>query len=193
VQLSAYQAHYRGVIGVAQEPASPGCPAPCFENENRDNVRVRGLEATARHKIGGLGLWANYTHTQAVQSVPLTGHLGLTEIVRVPNIAKNQVNVGVDAEWHRLTAAVRTHYSGPRKIGHGTAFITDPDYLGNSVDAYSTTAVSLMVRELLPNVSLQFLADNLFNKQYWVVASEEWPSVLQSGRTVNLRIIYRLK
>ncbi|HKS23077.1 MAG TPA: TonB-dependent receptor [Thermoanaerobaculia bacterium] len=191
-QLTAYQAHYTGVIGMLTVPPVGKCN-PCEQNENRDEVRVRGLEATARHKIGGIGLWANYTHTNAVQSVPLTGFPGFTEIVRVPNIAKNQVNVGVDAEWRHLTASVRTHYSGPRKIGHGTAYIADPGYLGDSLDAYSTTGVALMYRDLLPNVTLQLLADNVFDKQYWAVGSETLPSVLQAGRTVNVRIIYRLK
>ena len=192
-QLTAYQAHYTGVIGVLDVPATGTCPSPCQQNENRDEMRIRGLEATARHKIGGIGLWANYTHTNAVQSVPLTGFPGFTEIVRVPNIAKNQLNLGVDAEWRQLTASVRTHYSGPRKIGHGTAYINAPGYLGDSIDAYSTTGVALMYRDLLPNVTLQLLADNVFDKQYWAAGSETLPRVLQAGRTVSARIIYRMK
>ena len=83
--------------------------------------------------------------------------------------------------------------TGPRKIGHGTAFITFPDYLGQRVDAYSTTAVSLTYRDLLPKLTLQLLADNVFDKQYSVVGSESLPMVLQNGRTVSVRMIYRLK
>ncbi len=40
---------------------------------------------------------------------------------------------------------------------------------------------------------MQLLADNVFDKQYWAVGSETLPSVLQAGRTVNLRIIDRVK
>ena len=192
-QLSLYEAHYSGVIALTKVPATDTCSDPCLQNGNRDQVRVRGLELTGRHKFALATLWANYTHTQAVQSVPTMVTPGETEIVRVPNIAGNQVNVGVDAEWRQLTAAVRTHYSGSRKIGHGTGFIIDPDSLGNSVDAYSTTAVTLTYRDLLPNVTMQLAADNVFNKQYWAVGSETLPSVLQAGRTVSARIIYRLK
>jgi outer membrane receptor protein involved in Fe transport len=192
VQLSAYQARYSGVIGLTQRPASADCPDPCLLNDNRDSIRVRGLEATARHTIGATGIWANYTHVQPVQRIP-SDDPERSEVVRVPNIATDQINVGVDAEWRQLTAAVRTHYSGPRKIGHGTAFIAFPDYLGDRVGAYSTTAVSLTYRDLLPKLSFQVLADNVFDKQYRVVGSELNPSVLQNGRTVSVRMIYRLK
>jgi outer membrane receptor protein involved in Fe transport len=116
-----------------------------------------------------------------------------TEVVRVPNIATDQFNVGVDAEWRQLTAAVRTHYSGRRRIGRGTAFVTFPDYLGPQVDAHATTAVSLTYRDLMPKLSVQLLADNVFDKQYYAVGSESLPSVLQNGRTVSVRMIYKLK
>ena len=39
----------------------------------------------------------------------------------------------------------------------------------------------------------QLLVDNLFDKQYSVVGSRTLPPVLQSGRTLNVRLIYRLK
>ena len=113
--------------------------------------------------------------------------------MRVPNIATNQINVGVDAEWRKLTAAIRTHYSSRRKIGRGTAFIVDPDFLGDSVDAYSTTALALTYRDILPKFTLQLAVDNIFDKQYWAVGSETLPSVLQNGRTASLRIIYGMK
>lgn len=193
VQLSAYQARYSGVIGLTHPPASDACPEPCFVNQNRDQIRVRGLEATARHRIAAAEIWANYTHVLPQQRIPSYADPDIKEVVRVPNIAMDQVNVGVDAEWRQLTAAVRTHYSGRRKIGRGTAFNTFPDYLGDQVDAYATTAFSLTYRDLLPKLSLQLLADNVFDKQYWAVASETLPSVLQNGRTVSVRMIYRLK
>ena len=199
VQLSAYQARYSGVVGPAQLRPSNACPDPCLVNQNRDSIRVRGLEMTARHRISAAEIWANYTHVQPVQSIPTAfdpnaaDPNAATEAVRVPNITTDQFNVGVDADWRQLTAAVRTHYSGPRKIGHGTAFITFPDYLGQQVDAYSTTAVSLTYRDVLPQLTLQLLADNVFDKQYSVVGSESLPMVLQNGRTVSVRMIYRLK
>jgi outer membrane receptor protein involved in Fe transport len=185
VQLSAYEAHYSGVIAITQLPASSTCPEPCLRNQNRDEIHIRGLEATARHRIAFADVWANYTHAQPVQRIPSLGS------VRVPNIAANQINAGADADWRRLTASIRTHYSSRRKIGRGTAFITSPDYLGDQVDAYSTTAIALTYRDLLPNVSMQAGVDNLFGKQYWAVGSETLPSVLQNGRTFNVRIIYR--
>ncbi|HEY6141298.1 MAG TPA: TonB-dependent receptor [Thermoanaerobaculia bacterium] len=193
-ELSLYESHYSGVIALTEVPETSKCPFPCLQNGNRDQVHVRGLELTGRHKFSVATLWANYTHTQAVQSVPTLVTPGETEIVRVPNMAGNQFNIGVDAEWRQLTAAVRTHYSGARKVGQGTGFIIDPDFLGvRSVDAYATTAVTLTYRDLLPNVTMQLLADNVLNKQYWVVGSETLPSVLQAGRTVSARIIYRMK
>jgi len=199
VQLSAYRAHYSGVIGITQLPSSNDCPEPCVLNQNRDDIRVRGMELTARHKIAAAEIWANYTHAQPEQTIPTAADSNpadpnaATEAVRVPNIASDQFNVGVDAEWHQLTAAVRTHYSSRRRIGHGTAFVTFPDYLGDQVDAYSTTAFALTYRDILPKVTVQLGVDNLFNKQYWAVGSETLPSVLQAGRTVTLWMIYGLK
>ncbi len=199
VQLSAYRAHYTGVIGISQLPSSNDCPDPCVVNQNRDEILVRGLELTARHKIAAAEIWANYTHVLPEQRIPSAADPNApdpnvtTEAVRVPNIATDQFNVGVDAEWRQLTAAVRTHYSGRRRIGRGTAFVTFPDYLGPQVDAYATTAVSLTYRDLLPKLSLQLLADNVFDKQYYAVGSETLPAVLQNGRTVSVRMIYRLK
>jgi outer membrane receptor protein involved in Fe transport len=199
VQLTAYQARYSGVIGLTQLPSSNACQNPCLLNQNRDKIRVRGLELTARHKIAAAEIWANYTHAQPVQTIPSAADSNAadpnaaTEAVRVPNIAADQFNVGVEAEWRQLTADVRTHYSGRRKIGRGTTFVTYPDYLGPQVDAYATTGVSLTYRDLLPKLSVQLLADNVFDKQYRVVGSESLPSVLQNGRTVSVRMIYRMK
>ena len=199
VQLSAYRAHYTGVVGLTQLPSSNNCPDPCLVNQNRDAILVRGLELTARHKIAAAEIWANYTHVQPEQTIPTAADpnaanpSAATEVVRVPNIASDQFNVGVEAEWRQLTADVRTHYSGRRKIGRGTAFVTFPDYLGTQVDAYATTAVSLTYRDLLPKLSVQLLADNVFDKQYFAVGSETLPSVLQNGRTVSIRMIYRVK
>jgi outer membrane receptor for ferrienterochelin and colicins len=196
VQLSAYEAHYRGVIALTQLPVSSICPDPlnpCLAYLNRDEIRVRGLEATARHRIAAAEIWANYTYAQPEQRIPSDTDPNATEAVRVPNIATNQINVGADVEWRQLTAAVRTHYSGRRRIGRGTAFINDPGYLGDQVDAYSTTALALTYRDVLPNVTLQVAVDNVFDKQYWAVGSEIQPSVLQNGRTASVRIIYGLK
>jgi outer membrane receptor for ferrienterochelin and colicins len=199
VQLSAYRAHYTGVIGLRQIPSSKSCPAPCIVNQNRDQILVRGLELTARHKIAAAELWANYTHMQPEQTIPTAvdpnapDPKAITEVVRVPNIASDQFNVGVDAEWRQLMADVRTHYSGRRRIGSGTAFVTAPDYLGPQVDAYATTAVSVTYRDLLPKLSVQLLADNIFDKQYYAVGAELLPAVLQNGRTVSVRMIYRVK
>lgn len=187
VQLTAYQAHYSGVIAITQLPSSNACPAPCLANQNRDEIRVRGIEATARHRIGPAGFWANYTHVQPVQDIPSVGE------VRVPNIAANRINAGADVDWRRLTAAIRTHYSGQRRIGRGTAFLTDPDFLGDTVDAYSTTALALTYRDVLPKVNVQVAVDNVFDKQYWAVGSETLPSVLQNGRTASVRITYGMK
>ncbi|MBV8544646.1 MAG: TonB-dependent receptor plug domain-containing protein [Acidobacteria bacterium] len=197
VQLAAYRAHYTGVIAIRRLPSSKTCPNPCVVNQNRDEILVRGLELTARHKIAAAQIWANYTHVQPEQRIPsaidpnAADPNAATEAVRVPNIASDQINAGVDEEWRQLTAAIRMHYSGPRKIGRGTAFVTFPDNPGP--DAYATTAVSLTYRDLLPKLSVQLLADNVFDKQYRVVGSESLPSVLQNGRTVSVRMIYRLK
>jgi outer membrane receptor protein involved in Fe transport len=198
VQLSAYQARYSGVVGLMTLPSTEDCD-PCVVNQNRDSIRVRGLELTARHRMAAAEIWANYTHVQPEQTIPAAADPDAAdpnaapEVLRVPNIATDQFNVGVEAEWRQLTADVRTHYSGRRKIGRGTTFVTHPDDLGPQVDAYATTAVSLTYKDLLPKLSVQLLADNIFDKQYFAVGSETLPSVLQNGRTVSVRMIYRVK
>jgi len=76
VEGSAYQASYKNVVslGAARLPDGslvPDCPiGVCLQFQNRDRIRVRGLQATAAYKVAGLDIWSSYTHTLPVQLSP---------------------------------------------------------------------------------------------------------------------------
>ena len=49
------------------------------------------------------------------------------------------------------------------------------------------------MHEVLPNMTLQLIVNNLFDKSYYDGGTAETIArVLQAGRTINRRLIYRL-
>ncbi len=112
--------------------------------------------------------------------------------MRVADIASDRVNVGIDADWlDRLRTSLRVNYVGRRKTGEGT---TVPDNPFTSMAPYTTTALTLSYR-YLPNATVELIADNLLNKQYYDPGVEfqiGTPRILQGGRTVYLRLTYGL-
>jgi outer membrane receptor for ferrienterochelin and colicins len=184
VQGSLYQARYTGVV---QSGFATGDCQGCTQDENSDTVRIRGLEATARYKLATEEIWANFTHIDPIQSTPSLD--GTTVNARIADVAANQVNLGIDSSWRRLTASLRTHYSARRPAGVGTTFADSPL---NGVDAFSTTAVALSVRDILPKATLQLAVSNVFNKNYYDGGSDfSITRVLQAGRTFRVMLIYR--
>jgi len=209
VEGSVYQAHYTHVVGYGFDRLPDGslntsCLIGCEQWQNRDNIHVRGLQMTARHRIGRGDVWANYTHTESIQVDPndffgnpmLDAEGNRLRSLQVAGIAREHVNVGVDTPvGRRLEAGLRADYVGPRKMGPGTtlpAFLLRPAV---SVPADTTLDAVLTYRELLPNTALQVSAFNLLNRQYYDPGTEPGSQVqiLQAGRTIYVRLIFGLR
>jgi outer membrane receptor protein involved in Fe transport len=208
VEGSAFRASYANVVGIGF-PRNPdgslvtGCnlgDAGCLQYQNRDRIVVRGLQATASYKLGGMNLWANYTHTLPLQLNPtdLVGNPLLDASgapirnLRVSDIAANQGTIGLERDWAgHWTTGLRMHFVGVRKTGPGTS---NPDFSQfTQTDPYSTTDATISYRGLLPNTTLQLSAFNLLNKNYYDPGNfTTLPRVLQAGRTIHLRLIYGL-
>ncbi len=205
---SLYQANYADVVSLGFPKLPNGSLRPdcqlgqpgCLQFQNRDQIRIRGLEATARYKFPGAGLWANYTHTEPFQTRPtdvrgapqLDDRAAPLRALRVADIASNQVSAGIDSGWaDRLTAGLRIQYVGRRPTGKGTTF-SEPNYPFLQTDSYSTVDATVAYRPFRSNATLQLIVDNLLNKDYYDPGAKSTvPRVLQAGRTVNLRLVYQ--
>jgi outer membrane receptor protein involved in Fe transport len=205
-EAAVYQAKYSDVVAFGyplQPDGSPvqGCFLGCQQYQNRDEVRVRGIQLTGHYRLAASSeLWANYTHTEPFQTNPrdffgnpLVDPQGQRiDKIREHGIASDRANVGVETTWFtRLRAGARLHYVGPRPLGPGTTLPTAPI---SGVDAYTSVDATVSYVDVLPNMTLQLTAFNLFDKTYYDPATDEVtvPRVPQAGRTVYLRLIYRL-
>lgn len=197
LDTSVYQAHYKDIVDYGYPRLPDGslvtdCQVDCRQFQNRNEILIRGLEASARYNFGRGDVYANYTHTDPHQIHP-TDEFGVplsVNSLRVADIASNRMNLGIDADWGtRLSADLRLHYVGARKTGEGT---TNPYSPFSRMDPYATADAALTIRDVLPNASLQFIVNNVLDKTYYDGGSlYTIARVLQSGRTINLRLVYR--
>jgi outer membrane receptor for ferrienterochelin and colicins len=197
LESSLYQARYSDVVALGQLAGCQG--ATCRQYRNRDEIRIRGLQATARYRRGVAEIWGNYTHTEPFLTTPQSDFGGPLlddqgkPIDRLPiaDIAANRFNLGIDTHWpDRLRAGLRVHYVGNRKAGNGT---TEPDNPFTRMDAHTTADAIISDRRLLRGMELQLIVDNLFDKQYYDPAADPAvgaPRVLQGGRSIYLRLVY---
>jgi hypothetical protein len=208
VEGSAYQAHYTHVVSYGFDRLPDGslntsCVIGCEQWQNRDTIHVRGLQMTARHRVGRGDVWLNYTRTESLQvdpndffGNPMKDAMGnRLRSLQVSGIAPDRVSLGIDTPIRgHLDGGLRADYVGPRKMGPGTtlpAFILRPAV---SVPSDTTLDAVLTYRDLLPNTSLQLTAFNVLNRQYYDPGTEIGSQVriLQAGRTIYLRLIYGL-
>ncbi|HKV08927.1 MAG TPA: TonB-dependent receptor [Thermoanaerobaculia bacterium] len=204
--ISAYQAHYRDVVGSRQVP---GC-APSAENGgcsqliNRGELRIRGVEASARYSAGGMDFFGNYTYTEPFDTkpelAPTHPATGLpvydppldADEIRIGDIASHRVNVGLEVEpLRRLIANFRVSYVGTRKTGAGTTV-----YLSTyrEIKDYLVPKLALTWRNLIRGTDLQLVVNNPFDAKYYhpgvQTAGFGFASRLpQPGRTVMLRLL----
>jgi len=203
---SVYESRYSDVVAYGYPLLPDGTPVPvcfigCQQYQNRDQIRVRGAQLTAQYRVAGSELWGNFTHTEPFQThakdffgnpmFDAGGHP--IDTIREHGIAGDHVNAGVESVWAtRWRTSVRLHWVGARPVGPGTTLPTTPI---SGVDAYTTVDAAISYADLLPNVTLQLTAFNLLNKNYYDPQTDitNAPRVLQGGRTVYLRLIYRLQ
>jgi outer membrane receptor for ferrienterochelin and colicins len=199
VEGAVYQTRYSDVVAFGFVPTCTQFLG-CLQYQNRDDLRIRGLQLTARYRRGDTELWGNYTHTEPFQIDPedLFGNPVVdaagrrVEELRIADIAADRWNLGVDRQWSdRWSTAQRLHYVGPRRTGPGT---TQPGSPFRQMDPYTTADATLSYRGLLPNTTFQLIALNLFDTQYYDPGLQRLLTasrVLQAGRTIHLRIAHR--
>jgi outer membrane receptor protein involved in Fe transport len=198
LEATLYDARYSNVVSFE---AVPDCTAffGCLRYANRDSIRVRGAQLTARRRQGRADLWANYTWTDSKQTnpkdpfgAPLVDDSGnVVKSLRTADIASHNASAGVDVEWsERLRGAVGLHHSGVRPTGPGT---TQPDSPLSRVDAYTTAQVAVTYFHPRSNVSLQLGIQNLFDRVYYAPSVQPVfgaPRVPYGGRSIYLRLLY---
>jgi outer membrane receptor protein involved in Fe transport len=197
-EAALYDSRYANVVAFE---AVPDCTAVfgCARYANRDRIRVRGAQLTARRRQGWSDLWANYTWTDSKQTnpedpfgAPLIDAAGnVLKSLRIADIASHNASAGVDVEWsERWRGAVGVHYSGARPTGPGT---TQPDSPLSRVDAYTAAQAALSYFHPRSNVSLQFVVQNLFDRLYYAPTNQPVfgaPRVPYAGRSFYLRLLY---
>jgi outer membrane receptor for ferrienterochelin and colicins len=206
IEGAVYQAKYSGVVAYGyplQPNGTPveGCFIGCQQYQNRDDIQVRGMQLTARYRLAAsTEAWGNYTHTAPFQTNPrdFFGNPLLDpqgqRIDRIPGhgIASNRANAGLEMSLPpRWTASLRVHYVGRRLLGPGTTLPSAPI---SGVDPYTSVDAALSYADILPHTTLQLTAFNLFDKNYYDPADSltSVPRILQAGRTLFLRLSYRL-
>lgn len=211
VEGSVYQARYSNVVGYGFARRPDGsliteCFFGCEQWQNRDEVRIRGLQLTASYKTRRATIWGNYTHTDAAQVNPLD-FIGNPlvdasgqRVRKLPShgIAPNRANLGVSTTLGRLEGGVRVNYVDRRPQGAGTTLLrtfTNDVFNEPLVPVNGrTTADVVFSYHALANATAQLSVLNVLDRQYFDPASSNatQPSVLQAGRTIYLRLIYKL-
>lgn len=203
LEAAVYQADYKDVVGSQYARKADGtlidCVSGCLQYANRDQFRVRGLQASARYRMPRSNVWLNYTWTDPMQlspedifREPLRRPDGtVIESLRVADIARHHLNLGVDTDWsNRWSTALRVHHVGARPTGEGTTFASSPF---RQTDAHTTASAAIHYRELLPGATLSLIVHNLLDTEYFDPGSfSTAPRVLQSGRAVSFRLSYGL-
>ncbi len=198
LESSLFEAHYSNVVSFR---LVPDCQLTgCLQYQNRDNIGIRGLQATGRYRWPAATVWANYTHTAPFQKAPkdLFGDPLLDDAgkpilqQRVADIADDRVNAGIDSDWWRgLRGSLKVEYVGARKTGVGT---TEPNNPFQRIAPHATADAALSYR-IRPNAAVELVAQNLTGKQYYDPGVEfviGAARILQAGRTVFLRFSYGL-
>jgi outer membrane receptor protein involved in Fe transport len=189
---SAYQAQYRNVVVLESKTKCEG--GFCLVSNrlvNDGEERIRGVQIDARYRARELDLYFNSTVTAASRpernslSNPIPG-------AQVGDIARYRFNLGASRPlWTRLDLSLRTNWVGPRKTGPGTTVPLNPRH---EIDSYFVAHATLSYT-VIPEVTLQLVVNNLFDKSYddpGVQAADGVQlasSIPQPGRTIYLRLL----
>ena len=179
VDVAAYRSKYSDAVAQRRVPFGAGTT---LQNRSVGTLEIRGIQSTLRYTFGrerpdGEGkpydLWANYTWTdprstnpQDASGNPLIDAAGnpLGE-VRVGDIADQRLNIGFNAALgRRFDLNLRLNYVGDRETGAATSVSGNPY---DVIDAYTVVHAAVSLKDLLPGLSLQLVANNLFDELYY--------------------------
>lgn len=199
VEVSAYQAGYTDIVALRSVPP-PQCTLllGCFQLQNQDTFRIRGLQVNARYRLGKSELWGNYTYTEPFQTNPediagnplLDAQGNRVGELRIGDIASHRLNLGLGVDWTpSLKTDLRLQYVSARKTGPTTTVFNTFD----QIDGYAVTHAAVSYKPPLLGTTLQLIVNNLFDESYFdpgtQVETVGAPRVPQPGRTIYLRLI----
>ncbi|MBT3606225.1 MAG: TonB-dependent receptor, partial [Candidatus Latescibacteria bacterium] len=156
-------------VGTAQITQPDG--STTTQNRAIGRLKIRGLQTNLTWKYKDYALYSNYTFTNPKNVEPtdsdgslITDTQGNPLQTRIGDIASHQINLGVNAiYWNRLNVNLRLNYVGNKKTGKNTTVEANPlDEIG----AYTTLNGAITLENVLPNASLQIIANNILDKEY---------------------------
>ncbi|HEX2120433.1 MAG TPA: TonB-dependent receptor [Thermoanaerobaculia bacterium] len=201
LDASVYEARYSDVIAFGPvDDCGNNDPTDCLQYQNRDELRVRGLQMSGRYRRGPAEVWGHYTFTDPVQQNPrdVDGNPFFDESGRVldeipvADIASHHLAAGAEMTWDRWRFGLRAKHVGARRAGPGT---TAPGNIHSEFAAHQTADVTFSY-DTTPSTRLQVIVQNLFDAQYYDPGVEykiHSSRVLQAGRAVYLRLILGLR
>jgi outer membrane receptor for ferrienterochelin and colicins len=184
VEVAAYQASYSDVL--ANVLVTVGGQR-VNQNQAIGALRIRGLQADSRLRLGRHTLLLNYTFTDP-QNVD--------EDRRIGDIASHRLNAGIDLDLgKRLEGSLRANWVGARDTGADTTAATNP--LDEIPSSLVLNGVLGYQPARLP-VAVQLLVNNLLDRAYddpgiRGASGNPFSSHLpQPGRNVLVRLRWRL-
>ncbi|MFV3075569.1 TonB-dependent receptor [Niveispirillum fermenti] len=183
--IQAYQVKLKNNIGIV--PRDPGVPLDVDEvirgnvatrAANTAGQKTQGVEVTGYHDFGDVDLYASYSYQRARHDDPAAGSAerrALASLAIIGGAAVRDIprhSLFAQAGWTPLDGLrleANGRYVGRRLGGHivwpGTFQEAGVEYLGGYA-LFGVTAQYELEALGLPDVRLQFNADNLFDRHY---------------------------
>jgi len=158
--IGYYYANYEGVVGTAIVSYQGGTTG---QNRAIGALKISGLESAMTLKFDKLQFYANYNYSNPQNNI-LDKNGNLTgEYQRIGDISSHRINCGVQYTfWEHLLTHLRMNYYSDRPVGPETSVSANPGnfpgvFLLNGTIAYDN---------IFPGFTLQFIGNNLTNKEY---------------------------
>lgn len=186
MNVVGYLADYSNAVGVEIVTLETGGTTQQFQATG--SRRIWGLQGDLSYKQDRLAIWGNFTYTNPID--PATRD-------RISDIADYQINAGGS---YQLTSNLDLYLSGnyvsARRTGSGTSGSNNPL---RRFDPFLVLNANLTYRNLVRGLSLQVVANNLLDKEYFVPGIREADNITsasrfpQNRRFLSAGILYTLQ
>jgi outer membrane receptor protein involved in Fe transport len=184
VDVAAYKANYTGIVGTKIVPYGNSTTGI---NYPMGSMEIKGIQSNLTYKYKNYDLYANYTYTDPQNT---------DDDTRIGDIAGHNINFGLNALYfEKLNVNLRVNYMGERKTGPGTTVPANPYQFPSVTVANLTVNYSDI---FMPGITLQFLCNNIFDKEYFTpgIRSADGVSyaarVPQKDRNFMFRVLFDL-
>jgi outer membrane receptor protein involved in Fe transport len=178
----AYNAKYSDVVGTAQVGDKT-------QNQAIGALHIWGIQARNQISVGDYTFYGNYTYTKAVNTKSEEG----SEDVRIGDIPKHSFNLGGNALlYDKVNVNLRLNFVGDRETGENTTVDTNPY---DKIEGYTILNGALTYEEIYAGFSLQLVANNIFDADYFHPGVRSADGFLyasrvpQQGRNFVLKLI----